>query len=126
MTTRPSETDVSEFDVGTDRRDELFDVLSHPHRRLMLHVLETAEVLTAVGALTTEIVAWETRQRVSDRSGADRDAIELSLVHNHLPKMAEAGLVDCDAAGRTVTLAERTDEVRAHLRTSGPTDTGGD
>lgn len=115
MTNRLSETDLTGFDTGGDGRDELFDVLSHPHRRFILHALQTTNVAVPVDELTTELVAWEARRPVADRSGDGRDGIRISLLHSHLPKMARAGLIRYDETQQTVTLADRTDEVRAHL-----------
>lgn len=117
MTNQFSEADQSQFDVGGDRQDELFDVLSNSRRRFVLHDLQTAEMPVQVGELTTGIVTWETQRPVPDHSGTKSDAVEVSLVHHHLPKMAQAGLVRYDDARQTVTLADRTDEVRAHLQT---------
>ena len=117
MVNRFPETNLSEFDVGGDRQDELFDVLSNRRRRLMLRSLETAEKPVSVGELAMELVAWESGQPVLDRSGDEREAIEISLVHNHLPKMAEAGFVKYDDAQQGVTLAGRTDELQIHLQT---------
>ena len=111
-----SEANMSEFDVGGDRQDELFDVLSHSRRRFLLAFLQNAETPVSVEELTTELVTWEAQQPVPDRSGAERDASEISLVHNHLPKMAEAGLIRYDYTRRTVALGDRTDEVQAHLQ----------
>ena len=116
MTDGFSGANVSGFNVGDDRQDELFDVLSNSRRRFMLASLQSAETSVQVDKLTTELVAWEAQRPVPDRSGADRDAIEISLVHNHLPKMAEAGLIRYDDTRQTITLADRTDEVRAHFQ----------
>lgn len=117
MENRHSGPDPSAFDVGGDRQDELFDVLSHPARRFTLRYLQTADVPLEVSELATELVAWEVERPVSDRTSEDRDAIEVSLLHSHLPKMAAAGLVRYDTARKTVSLADRTDEVQAHLQT---------
>ena len=110
-------TDLSDFDVGGDQQDKLFDVLSNPHRRATLHLLQTAEMPVSVEELTTELVAWDAQRPVSDRSGAERNSIKISLVHNHLPKMAEARLIRYDDTRQTVILAGQTDEVQAHLQT---------
>ena len=117
MTNRASRTDLSEFDAERDHQDELFEVLSDSRRRVLFHSLQAADMPISVEELTTELVAWEAQRPVSDRSGDERDTIEISLVHNHLPKMAEAGFVRYDDTQRTVTLADRTDEVRTHLET---------
>lgn len=115
MTNRASGAVPSEFEVGGAERDELFNVLSHPYRRFMLQYLLTAGEPTLVSELTTELVAWESQRATSDRIGDDRQGIGVTLRHCHLPKMAEADVIRYDAAQQTVTLGDRTDEVRTHL-----------
>lgn len=116
MKDRPSTTDSSAFDLGNDHQDELFDVLSHPHRRFTLKYLQTAAAPLGVAELATQLRSWEDGQGVGPRSDADRDSIQVSLVHSHLPKMHDAGFVNYDAPGQTVTLADHTDEVESQLR----------
>ncbi|WP_225335557.1 DUF7344 domain-containing protein [Halomicrobium urmianum] len=115
MANRDSEADAPEIDVGGDRQDGLFDVLSDPQRRFALQYLRGASGSVTVGELVTELVAWEVGRPVSERTSVDRSAVEIALVHTHLPKLAEAGLVSYDAAEGSVALADRTDEVRAQL-----------
>jgi predicted transcriptional regulator len=117
MANRASETDLSEFDAGGDRKDELFDVLSDQRRRVLLYSLQTSQMPVSVGELATKLATWEATRSLSDRSSDDRTTVETSLVHTHLPKMAEAELIEYDETERRVTLANRTDELRAHLRT---------
>lgn len=114
MANELSDGDSAEFDVSGDERDQIFDVLSHPHRRFVLDTLLAAETPVEMGTLSTELAEW--MASAPDRSGAERDAVEISLVHGHLPKMADADLIEYDAADRTVTLADRTEEIRTHLR----------
>ena len=104
--------------MGDDRQDELFDVLSHSRRRFTLQHLQTAETPLPVGELARELQSWENDQTVSPGGGTGQDTIEISLLHSHLPKMAEAGLVSYDATQQMVTLGDRTDEVRSHLQTT--------
>lgn len=117
MGTQSPGTNLSEFDAGGNRQDDLFNTLSHPRRRFLLHLLQTAETPVGVEELTTKLATWETQRSAPNRSGVNRDAIETSLVHNHLPMMAQAGLVMYDITGQTVALGDRTNEVRAHLQT---------
>lgn len=83
----------------TDTLGELLAVLSHPHRR--------------------EILA-----RLNDRNPRDEDEFELerlvddelddetiSLVHNHLPKLADAGFIDWDQERHVVTRGPRFHEI---------------
>lgn len=117
VTNQVSGTDVSEFDVDGDGRDELFDALSNQRRRVLLYALRGEKTPVSVADLTTKLVSWEAHRSVPDRSGDDREAIEISLLHNHLPKLADAELIEYDATRRSVLLANRTDELRAHLQT---------
>jgi len=115
MTSQLSDGDPTEIDVGGDRQDGLFDALSDPQRRFALEYLRNEGGSVAVDELVTELVAWEVGRPVSERTSGDRSAVEISLVHTHLPKLAEAGFISYDAAEGRVALADRTDEVRAQL-----------
>ncbi len=83
----------------------------------MLHSLETIEHPIPVDELAADIVAWNRQRPESERSGSGEDAIEVALVHNHLPMLAEAGLVEYDDAQQTVATADRTSEASEHLQT---------
>ena len=123
MTDQLSETDQTQFEVDGDRHDELFDALSNSRRRFTLQHLQTAETPLPVGELATELQSWESNQTVSAGGGADQDTIEISLLHSHLPKMAEAGLVSYDATRQMVALGDRTEEVQSHLQAMTATET---
>ncbi|UPW00327.1 hypothetical protein M0R88_17685 [Halorussus gelatinilyticus] len=116
MTNNASETSKLGFEVGGDRQDELFSVLSHPYRRFTLQHLRSVDTPLSVAELTTELVAWEERQSEIGRAGDGQTTVGVSLVHNHLPKMADANVVEYDATRQTVTLVNDTDEVHTHLR----------
>ncbi|MDS0473533.1 hypothetical protein [Natrinema sp. 1APR25-10V2] len=117
MEDRVSETDLAEFDAGGDQQDKLFDVLSNQRRRVLLHSLQASQLPVSVGKLATKLATWEAQQPLSDRSGDDRTTIEMTLVHNHLPKMAEAELITYDNTEQRVALANQTDNVWVHLQT---------
>jgi len=116
MAKRVSETAASEFDAGGDYQDDLFGVLAHPRRRFLLHHLQDADTTVSVEELTAELVAWESQKPVDDRTGNERDAITVSLVHNHLPKMLQAGVIRYDRTEQTAELVDHTDEVQSHLQ----------
>lgn len=103
------------LDVGGARADELFAVLADPHRRFTLQYLRTVDPPLAVEELASELVAWEASRPPARRSGRDREAIEIALVHHHLPKLADAGLVSFDVADRTVRLGDGPHELAAYL-----------
>lgn len=111
-----AEMDLSEFNGGDGEQDNLFTALSDPRRRYVLYFLQTAETTVSVEELSRELVAWDAQRPAPERSGDERESIEMSLIHHHLPQMAQAGLITYDVTERTVTLADRADEVRAHLQ----------
>ena len=118
MSNQASETYLSEFDVGGDQQDELFDILSHSHRRFILQHLQTADRPLSVTEVATELVAWQNPLVAADQLGEGKAAhVEISLVHSHLPKMVETGFIRYDKTQQTVTLGDRTEEVQAHLQT---------
>lgn len=120
MADKFSKTNTVGFEVGGDQQDELFRVLSHPRRRFTLQYLQTVETPLTVAELTAELGAWENHRTGASQSRDERGTIEVSLVHNHLPKMDHAGVVKYDATRQTVTLADGTDEVDAHLQAMTP------
>ncbi|WP_336364749.1 DUF7344 domain-containing protein [Halalkalicoccus salilacus] len=117
MSNHLPEPNLSEFDVGGDQQDELFDILSHSHRRFVLQYLQTADTPLPVNDLAAELVAWKNQLFSADQLVEGNAAlVEISLVHSHLPKMAETGFIRYDRTRQTVTLGDRTEEVRAHLQ----------
>ncbi|WP_123538265.1 DUF7344 domain-containing protein [Halosimplex salinum] len=115
MENRVTGTERSEPDVGGERRDELFEVLTDPYRRVMLHSLQRTESPVTVAELAADVVAWSDQRQGTDRSDIERSTVEVSLVHKHLPMMADSGVVRYDEDRKTVTPSDRADEVQSHL-----------
>lgn len=104
------------FEVDDDRQDELFEVLSHSVRRFTLRYLRGATAPLPLEELTRELVAWRTDGNAAERPEIDTSSVRISLVHNHLPKMAESGFVDYDEEEREVSPGNRTADVAYHLQ----------
>jgi DNA-binding transcriptional ArsR family regulator len=78
---------------GRRRKDQLFDVLADPYRRIVLsRLFERAEPVS-VDDLAAE-VAEATESRAVDVPAGDSRRIGIRLHHVHLPKLASAGLVE--------------------------------
>lgn len=80
--------------------DKVFELLANPRRRLILSYLsETAADAVDFADLIAEVVARET----DSETDAERyEAVAIELRHTHLPKLADAGLVDYDERSRTI------------------------
>jgi len=116
MATYPHETE--RLETARVHNNTIFKTLSEPRRRFSLRYLRVADTPIKVGDLAAEIAAWETRQPANQSDGG-ADAIEIALVHNHLPLMAESGFIEYDNGQQTVALTEQIDEIQTHLKICG-------
>lgn len=102
----------------SDRASEILEVLTDRERRSVLYhlqeetVADVDDVARTVAAATADVppdgVDERERSRVHDR-----------LVHLHLPKMVDAGLVEWDRRSGTVRYAHPPDVLSAILRLVG-------
>ncbi|WP_440770027.1 DUF7344 domain-containing protein [Natronorubrum sp. DTA28] len=97
----------SERDPLADVPTECYDVLRHPRRLRLLEVLGTYRTRLTLEELTTELVE---RESLEVSTGQARHDVRVSLVHNHLPRLAEYDILEWDAE----TGAELVDEPPVH------------
>ncbi|WP_231188259.1 hypothetical protein [Haladaptatus sp. DYF46] len=82
--------------------DTIFDVLSHSRRRQILSYLsQTEDNLVTVAELVTVISKHESESEMSVQRTQD-DAVGIALRHNHLPKLADAGVIEFDTRSETI------------------------
>lgn len=85
--------------------DRLFRLLSNHRRRYVLYYLdETENAVVTATELTDYLVRrereWKNRD---DRTEADlREEIRIDLHHDHLPRIADTGLIDYDFRSETI------------------------
>lgn len=83
-------------DVAADTVDETFGLLAHRRRRLLLEVMRTyGESLTLPDA-AEEVAVRETGRQVPNISAERVHEVYISLYHDHLPRLVEAGLLAYD------------------------------
>ncbi|RQG98048.1 DUF7344 domain-containing protein [Natrarchaeobius chitinivorans] len=73
-------------DVPPDR----YEILRHPRRLRLLEILDEHRSL-AVDELTTEVIE---RESLDGPTGKTRQQVRITLVHNHLPRLAEYDIVE--------------------------------
>ncbi|RQG98806.1 DUF7344 domain-containing protein [Natrarchaeobius oligotrophus] len=78
--------------ILNDVAPERYEVLRHPRRVRLLEILEDRPSLS-VEALTSALAE---RERSDVTGGRSRREIRVTLVHNHLPRLAEFGIVEWD------------------------------
>ncbi len=96
--------------------DEQFDIVAHRRRRCILRCIETHGSPIALADLADEVAVREYESRLSDVPVEEVKRIYLSLYHKHVPKLADASVVEYDQKRHTVSLAERVGRVRVLLR----------
>ena len=106
-----SEDVVDEERITADlSRNERFELLASEPRRLVLEVLSDRDTPLGLDDLATAVAT-----RRSDDLAPDSDAVEqtaVSLHHAHLPRLADADVIEYDTEARRVNDAKRLSIVR--------------
>ena len=88
-----------------------FDLLRDARRRGVLYTLKR-NGRTSVEELAERIAAWQS----GEGDDTDPQSVEVSLLHAHLPKLADAGAVEYDRERGAVELADGGDDLDPLLR----------
>lgn len=108
-------TDQNGKDSEPLSQDLVFDLLSSPRRRFVLYYLRTESDSIALTALADEVAAWEYETPVEELTDQERKRAYVSLYQTHIPKLADAGIVEYDAESGDVALASEADVINAYL-----------
>ncbi|MFC7098875.1 DUF7344 domain-containing protein [Halobaculum marinum] len=98
--------------------DHVFEALGHPRRRYLLYTLETDGSRTLWG-ISKRIAAWEGEIPEDSVSAEATERVYVSLYHNHVPKLANDGIVAFSEAEETIEPASNAEAVLAVLDTIG-------
>ncbi|WP_202614403.1 DUF7344 domain-containing protein [Halostella litorea] len=108
-------TDGQEHEVAV-AESAARDAVSDPDRRYLLEYLLLNRYMVSRADVAAEVAARRgdgIREAVDDRR---RKRVEVRLRHNHLPKLADAGLLEYDPTSTMVALSpDAEDAVRAAL-----------
>lgn len=93
---------------STEQLDSVFSVLQVARRRYLLYYLYNEE--EAVLPLEEVVKAAQRYEAAGNGEGEmpSRQSIRTSLVHGHLPKLADMGILDHDSSRGTVRFHEHT------------------
>ncbi|WP_267644167.1 DUF7344 domain-containing protein [Haloarchaeobius amylolyticus] len=97
-------------------KEEVFEVLSNRRRRQTLHYLLQKDDETATKReVSRQLAAWENDEPIDMVSSSERKRVYIALHQTHLPKLADAGLVDYDASQGTITLTDACHDLDVYL-----------
>ena len=106
---------MSESDRDALSRDVLFDMLSSPRRRYVLHYLHRSSGRAELGELADHVAAWENETTIEGLGSQERKRVYISLYQTHVPKLDEVGIVDYDQSSGVVQLTDRADDLAPYL-----------
>ena len=85
-------------------KDRFYQALASSHRRRLLYYL-LASGDSTVEELTSVLTGWDATTSGTMRTPRDRANVRIRLLHDHLPRLADQGLIEYDADTETVALA---------------------
>ncbi|WP_226479597.1 DUF7344 domain-containing protein [Natrinema amylolyticum] len=99
-------------ETQADAVDTAMELLADQRRRSLLNYLEETDGTATLTEVAVEIADQEAGAEpnaISDHdvSPRDRRAVRISLHHTHIPKLANADVVDYDTETETITLTDR-------------------
>jgi hypothetical protein len=114
------------FDHETDKEDaaaqnqelsksEVFELLSADRRQAVLLYLNGTDGTADLGELSEHIASQECGCRRAELSSQQRKRVYVGLYQCHLPKMADAGVIDYDSDRGTVALNDRAERLLDYL-----------
>lgn len=100
--------------------DVLFEVLAHQRRRYTLACLRELETPIALADLANEVASREQGTPIPDAPAEEVKQVYTSLYHSHVPKMADANIVEYSREDDTVSLSTDTERVAPFIELATP------
>jgi len=119
MTSKTSDDDRESINDG-QAVSAVFKLLSNHRRRVAIRYLATQVGTTRITDLADQIALVE-----GEHTADNHARICVSLVHNHLPIMSDAEVIDYDLSQETVELRSKATDVLSHLDLAADADIAG-
>lgn len=96
-------------------KSEVFELLSADRRQAVLLYLNATDGTADLGELAEHIASQECDCRPTELSSQQRKRVYVGLYQCHLPKMADAGVIEYDSDRGNVALNDRSDRLLQYL-----------
>lgn len=104
MTCSESESSETTISPSVTAFETTLELLANEQRRLLLLVLQDSTGRISLDELARSVAARANEDTSLTDSGPSTDQVAISLHHNHLPKLDDAGIVDYDVDRREAEL----------------------
>ncbi|WP_241434243.1 DUF7344 domain-containing protein [Natronorubrum tibetense] len=91
--------------------DTIYGMLSEPRRRYVLYYFLDNDHAN-IESLSLQIAAWAQDDTVDAITEEQKQSVTTSLIHSHLPKLEDHGLVEYDGRTGDVIVDDGFDEIR--------------
>lgn len=106
------ESATGEYELS---KSEVFELLSADRRQAVLLYLDSTDSQADLGELAEHIAAQECGCSPAELSSQQRKRAYVGLYQCHLPKMADAGVIEYDSDRGTVALNDRSNRLLKYL-----------
>ena len=96
--------------------DTILELLANRRRRYLLYALRGQEGPIELSTLAETVAGWEHDVPPADVEKNEYKSVYVSSVQCHVPKLADAGVVDHDENNHTVILSENFEQLRPYLQ----------
>ena len=94
--------------------DELFEILSNKRRRFTVYAVAGTEEIE-LGTLARRVAAWENRKPVEQVDSEERRRVYTALQQSHLPKLADADLIEYDDRAGVIQARPEIEEYNVYV-----------
>lgn len=112
---------TADEDDRTLSTDTIYDLLADRRRRYLLYCLYRYTNPVALPRVADCVTEWEL-STPADEVPDERLRVYMSLYHDHLPKLGEAGVIEYSQTDDTVALAPPADRLKPHLERTAESD----
>lgn len=95
--------------------DTILELLANKRRRYLLYALQRREEPVELATVAEQVAGWEHDMPPDEVPQNQYKSVYVSTVQCHVPKLADAGVVDHDEETNTVQLAEGFRQVEEYL-----------
>jgi len=96
--------------------DTILELLANRRRRYLLYALRGREDPIELSKLAEEVAGWEHDVPPEEVAKNEYKSVYVSSVQCHVPKLADAGVVDHNEDNHTVILGDTFDQLEPYLR----------